>query len=414
MRAIVKSVDLKAIIRAQEFKQTAVSRRRGSVLYPGDQLTPDPVGFHDPKPLVERQGLPSRVVALMVTITESVWFFFFNLGVVLVAAVLIGLQTDEKLAEDPVLAVVETCVTWLFAAEVVFKVIARGSRPYLFFFSSVNPVLCIDYWNLFDFLIVVACFFDIQAVAVIRLLRLLRIVKLIRAIPTLRSLVHGLVKSMMSMLYIGLLLLLIFYIMGIMGIMFFQQNDPVNFGHLGLAFLSLMRCATADDWDDILYTNMYGCQHAVDVGMYPEQHCKNPKGWGALCAIYFFIFMMHLIIGVINSSMTELTEDTANEKQAEALLNSGFVLSASTLKKMGKDVDALAASLDSLLDKDPDDMLSPTNSRKLKRGNSGHLHELCGHHLNICCDKGAVGLVPCTPSCKRGSSQRSLVSSRSG
>ncbi len=69
----------------------------------------------------------------------------------------------------------------------------------------------------------------------------------------------GLIGSLGSIFYVGLLLLLVFYLYGIMCVSFFRDNDPVHFGNLETAFLTLFRMSTLEDWADVMYTQLYGC-----------------------------------------------------------------------------------------------------------------------------------------------------------
>lgn len=143
---------------------------------------------------------------------------------------------------------------------------------------------------MFDFCIVTVGFFQFSggAVAALRLVRLLRVLKLVRALPKLRILVIGLLQSLSSIAYIGLLLMLIFYLYGVIGarlrplapclasththphaprvapgVTLFSSNDPVSFGSLHMAMITLFRCATLEDWTDVMYTNMFGATKAA-------------------------------------------------------------------------------------------------------------------------------------------------------
>merc|ERR1711968_234230 len=75
-------------------------------------------------------------------------------------------------------------------------------------------------WNLFDFILVAACWAtDMMNTGVnLSVLRLLRLVKLIRAIPELKVIMGGLANGMGSIFYILILLVLIFYVYAILGI----------------------------------------------------------------------------------------------------------------------------------------------------------------------------------------------------
>ena len=51
------------------------------------------------------------------------------------------------------------------------------------------------------------------------------------------------------------------------GIYLFGANDPWHFGDLATAMLTLFRCATLEDWTDVMYINIYGC-HRYGGGIY--------------------------------------------------------------------------------------------------------------------------------------------------
>ena len=41
--------------------------------------------------------------------------------------------------------------------------------------------------------------------------------------------------------------------------MLFKVNDPWHFGSLHVAMLSLFRASTLEDWTDLMYINILGC-----------------------------------------------------------------------------------------------------------------------------------------------------------
>ena len=84
--------------------------------------------------------------------------------------------------------------------------------------------------------------------------------KLVRALPKLQILVSALLKSLPSMGYVGLLLGLLFYIYSVAGVFLFGNNDPLHFDNIWIAMLSLFRVVTGEDWTDVMYIQMYGCE----------------------------------------------------------------------------------------------------------------------------------------------------------
>lgn len=257
-------------------------------------------------------------------IAESRLFNNFILWVILAAGVLVGTQTYFH--HSPLLESLDLVILLIFTVEFFIKLFAEGNQPWRYFR---------DPWNVFDFLIVAICWLahvmpEINAgfVAVIRLARVLRVLRLVQALPQLKILVDAMLKSIPSMGYVGVLLLLLFYIYGAMGVFLFAKNDPVNFGNLHTAMMSLFQISTLEGWGDIMKINIFGCNHPI-FG-YAENGCTNPEGHGWVAALYFISFVLigtmivlNLFIGVIMNSMDEVrAEQDLEERRQRKIANS--------------------------------------------------------------------------------------------
>merc|ERR1711968_8752 len=95
----------------------------------------------------------------------------------------------------------------------------------------------------------------------LRLLRLLRVLKLLKGLPELLVIVSALINGLASIGYIATILFMFFYLFGIGGMLFFGRNDPWHFGTLHISMITLFRCSTLEDWTDVMYTNIHGCQY---------------------------------------------------------------------------------------------------------------------------------------------------------
>ncbi|WP_108807428.1 ion transporter [Aquimarina spinulae] len=253
------------------------------------------------------------------SISKSKWFQNLVTIAILVAGVLVGIATYPKFSSEHeiVLEVLNEIILGVFIIEIVVKVIAEGRKPWLYF---------TDGWNVFDFIIVAAAFlpFGGSSIAILRLLRLLRVLKLIKALPKLQMLVGALLKSIPSMGYVSILLLLLFYIYAVAGVFFFSENDPIHFQDLQRSMLSLFRVVTLEDWTDIMYINMFGCEnYGYDGNM---NLCINSKDSLVLSVTYFVSFVLigtmiflNLFIGVIMNGM----DDAKNEMLLENQVQSG-------------------------------------------------------------------------------------------
>jgi len=245
------------------------------------------------------------MVKLCKTVAEAKWFQNFVTIAIIIAGILVGIATYTEFSakHEFVLELLNKIVLGIFILEILVKMIAEGKRPWMYF---------TDAWNIFDFIIVAAAFlpFGGSSVAILRLLRLLRVLKLIKALPKLQLLVGALLKSIPSMGYVSILLILLFYIYAVAGVFFFGENDPIHFADLQTSMLSLFRVVTLEDWTDIMYINMFGCEnYGYDGNM---DLCTNSTANSAGSVIFFVSFVLigtmiflNLFIGVIMNGMDE-------------------------------------------------------------------------------------------------------------
>lgn len=259
------------------------------------------------------------------------------IALIIIAAVLIGFETSPDLSPGTLhlLHTLDLLILGIFTLEIVIKVLAEGRRPLNFFR---------DPWNVFDFLIVTACFIPAWGswAAVARILRILRVFRLINALPRLQFLVNVLLKSIPSMGYVGLLLILLFYVYGVIGVFLFRANDPVHFGDLPTAILSLFRIVTLEDWTDIMYIQIYGSD-VYRTGMEFFAGQVDPQAFGWPAALYFISFvltgslvMLNLFIGVIVNGIHELHKEPHADEDPET---------TELIERLQKDLDALRERL---------------------------------------------------------------------
>jgi voltage-gated sodium channel len=258
------------------------------------------------------------MIKICKSISKNKWFQNSITIAILVAGVLVGIATYSEFSEKhkAILEVLNQIILGVFIIEIVVKIIAEGKKPWLYF---------TDGWNIFDFIIVAAAFlpFGGSSIAILRLLRLLRVLKLIKALPKLQMLVGALLKSIPSMGYVSILLMLLFYIYAVAGVFFFSENDPIHFQDLQRSMLSLFRIVTLEDWTDIMYINMFGCEnYGYDGNM---NLCINSQSSLALSVTYFVSFVLigtmiflNLFIGVIMNGMDEAKNEMLLESQVKS------------------------------------------------------------------------------------------------
>ena len=242
-------------------------------------------------------------------IANAHWFSRFITTVILLAGVLVGAETYPSVIarHGDTLHVIDAIIIWIFTAEVVIKMVAEAPKPWRYFK---------DPWNCFDFAIVAVVFMpvDTEFVMVLRLVRVLRVLKLVRALPKLQILVSALLKSIPSMGYVSLLLMLLFYLFAVTATFLFSGNDPVHFENLQTAMLSLFRVVTLEDWTDVMYIQMYGCDNYGYDGI--EHRCTQPVSYPIFGAVFFCSFVLigtmivlNLFVGVIMNGMDEAQKE---------------------------------------------------------------------------------------------------------
>lgn len=245
-------------------------------------------------------------------IAEAGWFHAVVVGVILVAAINVGLETYPAVMDraGPILLWLDKLIVGIFVVELIIRLGAHWPRPWRFFLSG---------WNVFDFVIVAVCLLPLGGpyAAVLRLARVLRVLRLITVIPRLRILVIALLHAIPSIIYVTLLLVLLFYVYGVMGTVLFGKNDPVHFGTLQHSMFSLLRTVTLEDWTDLYYTQSLGSAQYPPPGIerYPA---AKPQPMPIVAALYFVSFVifgtmivLNLFIGVVISSMTEAQAENA-------------------------------------------------------------------------------------------------------
>ena len=157
------------------------------------------------------------------------------------------------------LAVFNYIFTAIYTLEFLIKVIAF-KRAYFD-----------EYWNVFDFTIVVSAaigiilegFFNIDignATTIIRSFRIARILKVVRFLPTLQKIVYTFVVAIPELANVGGLLILFIYLYSVLGVFLFAHikysehlNEHANFRNFPSAALTLFRIVTGEGWQEIMY-----------------------------------------------------------------------------------------------------------------------------------------------------------------
>jgi voltage-gated sodium channel len=235
------------------------------------------------------------VTTLARRIAESHWFQNVMVGVILITAVIVGLETSAPLVErhHALFAWADAVVQTIFVVEIVIRLVAHWPRPLAFFR---------DGWNVFDLVVVAASLLPQSGAfaMVARLARLLRVARLVEVFPELRLIVSTMLRSIPSMGHVIVMLAMLLYVYGILGVHLFSERDPERWGTLGGALLTLFQMLTLEGWVEI---------QAAVLDDYPW-------AW-----VYFASFVLLAVFVVVNLFIAVVINnlDAAKEEQeAEA------------------------------------------------------------------------------------------------
>ena len=113
-------------------------------------------------------------------------------------------------------------------------------------------------------------------------------------------LIEALIKSIPRVGYVLLFMFVIFYIYAAVGSLLFSEIDPLRWGNIALAMLTLFQTATLEGWPDLLYA-------AFEV--YP---------WSWLYFVSFIIInsliFMNMIIGVIIDVISRTNDESDSDE----------------------------------------------------------------------------------------------------
>jgi voltage-gated sodium channel len=228
-------------------------------------------------------------------IAESPRFQQFILVVILVGAIVIGVETSATLTArfGAVIAALEMLIQAVFVTEIAIRVFAHWPRPLAFFR---------DGWNVFDFVVVTASLLP-QAgpfAMVARLARLLRVTRLVSVFPELRLIIGTMVRSIPSMGHVIVLLTLLLYVYAVLGFHFFRQADPEHWGSLAAALLTLFQVLTLEGWVEI------------------QSEVLEAQPWAWLYFSSFVFVAVFVVVNLFIAVVINNLESVKHEQQVDA------------------------------------------------------------------------------------------------
>ncbi|CAL8250385.1 unnamed protein product [Arctogadus glacialis] len=267
-------------------------------------------------------------------IVNSSQFEYIMFALILGNTLTLAVQHYEQSKQfTSIMDILNMIFTVVFTGEMIIKLLALRAHHYF-----------IDPWNSFDALIVIGSVLDIAvselsgggdhaegggkgesgkvSITFFRLFRVLRLVKLLSKGEGIRTLLWTFIKSLQALPYVGLLIAMIFFIYAVIGMQTFGKvavdesthiNRNCNFQTFFMAVLLLFRCATGEQWQEIMLAALPGrrCDPESDTEPGEEFSCGSN-----LAYIYFISFFMlcayliiNLFIAVIMDNFEYLTRD---------------------------------------------------------------------------------------------------------
>ncbi len=243
-------------------------------------------------------------------IVESAFFHRVVISLIVLNAVIVGLETYPQVAADFgwLLHLADRIILYLFTLELIFRFVAVGS-PAVFLKNG---------WNIFDLVIVAIGYLPAsQFFTVARLFRILRVLRAVSVLPNLQTIVTALLRSLPSLGHIAMLLGLLMYVYAAIGTSLFNQISPKYFGSLHLSVLTLFSVITLEGWITIMEEVL---PHAPFAWIYFVTFIL----FGTFVALNFFV---GVIVSNLQSAATEerddLTDIRASLARLEARLAGG-------------------------------------------------------------------------------------------
>uniref|UniRef100_A0A3B5QTR6 Voltage-dependent T-type calcium channel subunit alpha-1H-like n=1 Tax=Xiphophorus maculatus TaxID=8083 RepID=A0A3B5QTR6_XIPMA len=219
--------------------------------------------------------------------------------------------------------------TLVFVIEAILKLIAFGLRR---FFK--------ERWNQLDLAIVLLSIMgitleeiDLSAslpinptiIRIMRVLRITRVLKLLKMATGMRALLDTVMQALPQVGNLGLLFMLLFFIYAALGVELFGKLEcsdlnpceglsrHATFDNFGMAFLTLFRVSTGDNWNGIMKDTLRECRPN-------DRHCLNYLP--LISPVYFVTFVLtaqFVLVNVVVAVLMKHLEESNKEAQLEEM-----------------------------------------------------------------------------------------------
>uniref|UniRef100_I3KFB2 Voltage-dependent T-type calcium channel subunit alpha n=1 Tax=Oreochromis niloticus TaxID=8128 RepID=I3KFB2_ORENI len=222
--------------------------------------------------------------------------------------------------------------TCIFVVEALLKLVAFGIHRFIR-----------DRWNQLDLAIVALSIMGIvleelkmkgtlpinpTIIRIMRVLRIARVLKLLKMATGMRALLDTVMQALPQVGNLGLLFMLLFFIYAALGVELFGKLDcsdenpceglgrHATFRNFGMAFLTLFRVSTGDNWNGIMKDTLRECHPS-------DEHCLPYLPW--VSPIYFVTFVLmaqfvlvNVVVAVLMKHLEESNKDAKEDAEMDA------------------------------------------------------------------------------------------------
>jgi len=252
------------------------------------------------------------------------WVQNFLVFLILLNAVILGLETnaDIMLSMGPQLLFIDHAILWIFIAEIVVLITARG----LAYFK--------DPWCVFDFIVVgIALIPASGSLSVLRALRVLRVLRLINKVESMRKVVGGLLSALPGLGSVFGLIMIIFYVAAVIATNLFQHDFPQWFGDLGSSAFTLFQVMTLEGWSQEL------ARPIMEV---------FPYAW-----IFFVVFILIATFVVFNLFIAVIVDSITADKEQDQKDHAQFNAIELELRTVHRELSELRQLLEKKTEESP-------------------------------------------------------------
>ncbi|KAG8446311.1 hypothetical protein GDO86_013952 [Hymenochirus boettgeri] len=296
------------------------------------------------KPYYSEYSHPRLLIHQMCT---SHYLDLFITGVIGLNVITMAMEHyQQPKVLDEALKICNYIFTLIFVLESGCKMIAFGFRR---FFK--------DRWNQLDLAIVLLSIMGITLeeievnaslpinptiIRIMRVLRIARVLKLLKMAVGMRALLDTVLQALPQVGNLGLLFMLLFFIFAALGVELFgdlecSDSHPceglgrhATFRNFGMAFLTLFRVSTGDNWNGIMKDTLRDCNE--------DSTCYNT----VISPIYFVSFVLtaqFVLVNVVIAVLMKHLEESNKEAKEEAELEAEMELEFQIQNMQGPDVD---------------------------------------------------------------------------